>query len=78
MPKRFKPRILVVDDEQQMLRLLCEVLTQLGAEPQGFSSSRNAAEIVNFQKFDGVLLDWMMPEMDGLELAERIRGSNSN
>lgn len=78
MPKRFKPRILVVDDEQQMLRLLCEVLTQAGAEPEGFSSSRAAAEIVNLQKFDGVFLDWMMPEMDGLELAERIRWSKSN
>lgn len=78
MAERFKLRILVVDDEQQMVRLLCEVLTQLGAEPQGFSSSRAAAEIVNLQKFDGAFLDWVMPEMDGLELAERIRWSKSN
>lgn len=78
MAKRFKPRILVVDDEQQMLRLLCEVLMQAGAEPQGFSSSPAAAEMVNLHKFDGVFLDWMMPEMDGLGLVERIRSSKSN
>lgn len=78
MRKRFKPKLLVVDDEPQMLRFLCEVLTRLGAQPQGFSSSRAAAEIVNLQKFDGVFLDWIMPEMDGLALAERIRWSKSN
>jgi len=74
----FKPKILVVDDEPQMLELLGEFLRQAGAEPHCIQSSREAAERVNQTKFDGVFLDWLMPELDGLELARQIRWSKSN
>ncbi|MGH9804802.1 MAG: response regulator [Candidatus Acidiferrales bacterium] len=74
----FRPRILVVDDDPQMLSLLGEVLAKMGTEPQCVLSSRQAAELVNKEKFDGVFLDWLMPELDGLQLAERIRWSKTN
>ena len=54
----FRPRILVVDDERQMLQLLKELLTQMGAEPCCVDSSREAAEWINREKFDGIFLDW--------------------
>lgn len=73
-----KAKILVVDDDQQMLRLLRDVLTQMGAEAQCVDSSRKADELIQQHKFDGVFLDWKMPEMDGLELAARIRRSETN
>ena len=65
----FKPKILVVEDDEQMLRLLGEVLAQMGAEPYCEGSSVHAAELAEHEKFDGVFLDWKMPELDGLELA---------
>lgn len=73
-----KAKILVVDDDQQMLRLLRDVFTQMGAETLCLESSPQAAEVIQRDKFDGVFLDWKMPEMDGIELAARIRTSESN
>lgn len=74
----FRPRVLVVDDDPQMLNLVGEVLAGMGAEPRCVQSSRQAAELINREKFDGVFLDWFMPELDGLQLAERIRWSKTN
>lgn len=74
----FKPKILVVEDDPAMLRLVGQVLEESGAQPHLLSSSRHAAELINRDKFDGAILDWKLPEMDGLELARRIRRSKSN
>jgi len=75
---RFIPKILVVDDEPQMLELQREVLTRRRTEPRCVGSSREAAELIEQEKFDGVFLDWLMPDIDGLELAQKIRWSRSN
>lgn len=75
---RFIPKILVVDDEPQMLELLGEVLARRGTEPRCVGSSQEAAELVDKEKFEGFFLDWLMPEIDGLELARKIRWSKSN
>lgn len=74
----FKPKILVVEDETAMLHLLGEVLGSMGAEPQLAASSVQASELIEHKKFDGVFLDLRMPEIDGLELARRIRRSKLN
>ncbi len=74
----FKPRILVVDDNQGLLRLLGELLQEMGAEPCLLTNSVHAAELANRDKFDGAIVDWKMPEMDGLELTRSIRSSRSN
>lgn len=74
----FKPKILVVEDDTTMLRLLGEVLGQMGAEPHCVASSVHAAELIEKEKYDGIFLDWRMPEIDGMELARRVRASQSN
>lgn len=74
----FRPKILLVDDEPQMLDFLGEVLAQMAVEPHCLQSSQAAVELINRAKFDGVFLDWLMPEVDGLELARQIRWSKSN
>lgn len=76
--KEIKPKILVVEDDPEMLRLLGEVLTRFGVEPRCLTSSQQAAQLINREKFDAVILDWLMPGLNGLELAERIRWSRSN
>ena len=69
----FRPKILIVDDDLQMLGLLGNVLSQMGAEPHCVASSPQAAELITRHKFDGMFLDSDMPEMTGVELAERKR-----
>ena len=50
----------------------------LGYEVLGLTDSRKAAEHVQYQKFDGAIVDARMPHMDGLALTRHIRSSRSN
>jgi CheY-like chemotaxis protein len=74
----FTPRVLVVDDDALMMELLTEGLVRARTEPRCVQSSVEAAKIINREKFDGIFLDWIMPELDGLELAKQVRWSKSN
>ncbi|HVG04631.1 MAG TPA: PAS domain-containing protein, partial [Burkholderiaceae bacterium] len=67
--------ILLVDDEEALVRVGEEMLAMLGYEPVGFQSSAAALETfrVSPQRFDAVLSDEAMPEMTGSELAKEIR-----
>jgi CheY-like chemotaxis protein len=67
--------ILLVDDEESLVRLGEEVIAQLGYEPVGFSSSSAALDAFRAepQRFHAVLTDESMPEMTGSELARAIR-----
>ncbi|WP_175148308.1 PAS domain-containing sensor histidine kinase [Paraburkholderia ultramafica] len=68
--------VLLVDDEDALVRLGEDVLAELGYEPVGFSSGDAAWEALNLnpEHFDAVVTDQTMPNMTGLELAERIAG----
>jgi len=64
--------ILVVDDEPAMVRVL-----QVGLEARGYrvrvaTCGREALEAVNYEEPDVVLLDLGLPDMDGLEVSERL------
>lgn len=76
MPDKCK--ILVVDDDLAALELISQALESLDTMPKCMQSSRAAAELIEAERFDAVFLDWMMPEMDGLEVARHIRQSESN
>ncbi len=73
-----KPRMLIVDDDATALELVSHIIESFQIELECLQSSGAAADLINKKKFDAVFLDWMMPEMDGLELARRIRKSKSN
>ena len=67
--------ILLVDDEEPLVRLGEEMLAQLGYEPVGFSSSEAALTAFRAEpdRFDAVLSDEAMPGMTGSELVAEIR-----
>ena len=71
MGKRSK--ILVVDDENRNLRLMEALLIPLGYEVILARDGEEALEKVREIPPDVVLLDIMMPKMDGLELTRRIK-----
>ena len=57
---------------------MAEVFTSLKAEVIPVSDSEKAAELVDQEKFDGIFLDLEMPNMNGFDLARRIRTSSWN
>jgi CheY-like chemotaxis protein len=67
-------RILVVDDDEMVLMALGELLKPEGYEVQTVSSGTEALEKLNQKGYDLLMLDVIMPEMDGFELCKKIRG----
>jgi len=69
--KKFK--ILIVDDNPQNLQVLGNLLEKNNYIVESAQSGRDALEWVKSYAFDLILLDVMMPEMDGFEVCEIIR-----
>jgi len=65
--------ILVVDDEEHVLSLLKAYLTQQGFRVVTAPDGREALEVARKEKPGLILLDVMMPEMDGIEFLRRHR-----
>lgn len=65
--------ILLVDDEERMLDLVELFLMPLGMKCIKETSGKKAIEIVEKEKVNLVLLDIMMPDMDGWEVCKEIR-----
>jgi CheY-like chemotaxis protein len=69
-----RPRsVLVVDDDADNREALAELLSLLGHEVVAVASGREALARLTQRSFDAALLDFAMPEMNGLELARQLR-----
>jgi len=68
-----KKAVLVVDDDPKSLKLLAVKLTQEGYRVITAQSGKEALEAIKLEKPGLVLLDIMMPEMDGIEALKRIK-----
>jgi DNA-binding response OmpR family regulator len=71
------PRILLVDDEQPIQTLLSFPLQRDGYEVVQASDGNEALARFSEQAFDLVVLDLMLPRMDGLEVCKRLRAKGS-
>jgi CheY-like chemotaxis protein len=71
-------KILLVDDEPEICRLVKTMVEPLGVEVRTSSDSREAALILETEKFDGIMLDVAMPNLDGFQLARKIRATPPN
>lgn len=70
--------ILVVEDDKNTARLMKAVLKHAGYEVFAASNGKEALEITDKQHIDLIVLDIMMPVMDGYEFAEYIRRAGDN
>jgi len=66
-------KILVVDDDSSMVRLISQVLSSKGYEVLESNNGQDALRLLYSQKPDLVLLDVVMPVMDGWQTCSRIR-----
>lgn len=69
--------ILVVDDIEDNVFLLTLILEKLGHRVVPAYSGRSALEAARKERLDLVILDVMMPEMSGLEVATRLKGDEA-
>ncbi len=76
--KTDPPQILVVDDTPVNLRLLTDILTHHGYQVRPASSGRLALRSVAIEAPDLILLDVMMPEMDGYEVCRCLKSDEQS
>lgn len=70
-------RILAVDDEKHILRLVQINLEKAGYEVTTASNGREAIDAVRNERPDLIVMDVMMPEMDGLEALQILKNDDS-
>ena len=73
MNKISKRRVLIVDDETAVRELLCVALRLADFEVIEADSAQSALGQISIQIPDLILIDWMMPDITGLELCRRLR-----
>lgn len=71
-------RVLVVDDEPNIAELLMMALRYEGWEVRTAGSGREAVEVAKDLDPDVVVLDWMLPDVDGLEVMRRLRSRDEH
>lgn len=71
-------QILVVEDDKNTARLMQAVLKHAGYEVFTAGDGAEALELIDRQHIDLIVLDVMMPRMDGYEFTEQLRGCGDN
>lgn len=69
-------KILIVEDEAKLREILCDYFSSKGELPVEASNGIQALELIDENEFDAVLLDIMMPELDGLSVCRAVRRTN--
>ena len=67
-------RILIVDDEALLVEMICERLRFLGYEAESAENGAEALSKLESTPFNLVIMDAMMPVMDGLQATRLIKG----
>ena len=71
MKTHVAPRILLAEDEEAMRTYLARALTNAGYEVSAVDRGTDALPLLETGEFDLLVSDIVMPEMDGIELAQR-------
>lgn len=70
-------KILVVEDDKHVRKLMNAVLKREGYDVVTAENGREALEVLEVQYIDLIILDIMMPEMDGYEFAEELKEADN-
>jgi len=66
-------KVLIVDDELFFRRIISEWIKSCGYEATAVSNGEEAVDLVKNKKFDVIILDYLMPEMDGVATLKAMR-----
>lgn len=66
-------KVIVIDDEPFILMMIEDKLRRAGLEIVTSRTSINAMDLIRKERPDLIILDWMMPELSGIELCRRIK-----
>ena len=69
--------ILVIDDDERLLSLIVQLLKISGYDATPAKSAIEARNIISYQSFDAIIVDWMMPKESGIEFIKTLRSSAS-
>lgn len=69
-------KVLLIDDEQDFLTVMSERMKARDMEVSTATSAKEALEKVEAESFDAVILDLMMPEVDGIETLKMLKKKN--
>ncbi len=72
----MKNKILIVEDEAKLREVLCDYFISKGDQPFEAPNGVCALELLQEYEFDAVLLDIMMPGLDGLSVCRAVRREN--
>ena len=70
--------VIVVDDDEKLLRMLKRTLLYEGFHVSTASNGEEALKIITPKKPDVVVLDWLMPKLNGVEVIQALRQANNN
>ena len=73
----FNKSLLIVDDDENNRNILCRRLEKEGYTVISASSGDETLNLLRFERFDMILLDVMMPDMDGYEVLLRIKADSN-
>jgi len=69
-------KVLLIDDDQDFLAIMAERLTIRDIDVTTVSSAKEAISMVERTSYDTIILDLQMPEMDGMQVLERLKTIN--
>src|SRR6266704_6266394 len=72
-----KTRVLVIDDDRKLCRLIRNYLEPMGYEVSAAHSGTDGVERALGEAWDAVILDVMLPGLDGFEVLRAIRSASS-
>lgn len=66
-------KVLLVDDEKDFLEVMAERMANRGIDVSTAASAQEALQLAEKESFDAIIVDLMMPEMDGLEALKLLK-----
>ncbi|MFO7716707.1 response regulator [Desulfosarcina sp.] len=71
----MKERVLLVDDETEFLEVMAERMRARDMEVTTSTSATEALALIATESYDAVIMDFMMPEMDGIQALKAIKAN---